>query len=94
MTGSFGFDPLGDFEFGLKTHAGPVHHKAEEYLDAYLAALGNPAKGPLFRAMISHVAPRENAPTGLVARRFLAFIAKNWSLWALSRASGVGSVVP
>ena len=26
----------------------PVHHKAEEYLDAYLAALGNPANGPLF----------------------------------------------
>jgi hypothetical protein len=23
----------------------PVHHKAEEYLDAYLEALGNPAKG-------------------------------------------------
>src|ERR1039458_1898636 len=38
-------------EKGGKVHAVPVHHKAEEYLDAYLAALGNPAKGPLFRAM-------------------------------------------
>jgi integrase len=38
-------------EKGGKAHAVPVHHKAEEYLDAYLAALGNPAKGPLFRAM-------------------------------------------
>lgn len=38
-------------EKGGKAHAVPVHHKAEEYLDAYLAALGNLAKGPLFRAM-------------------------------------------
>ncbi|MGO9357807.1 MAG: tyrosine-type recombinase/integrase [Xanthobacteraceae bacterium] len=38
-------------EKGGKAHAVPVHHKAEEYLDVYLAALGNPAKGPLFRAM-------------------------------------------
>jgi site-specific recombinase XerD len=38
-------------EKGGKAHDVPVHHKAEEYLDAYLAALGNPAKGPLFRAM-------------------------------------------
>jgi integrase/recombinase XerD len=38
-------------EKGGKAHAVPVHHKAEEYLDADLAALGNPAKGPLFRAM-------------------------------------------
>ena len=38
-------------EKGGKAHAVPVHHKAEEYLDAYLAALGNPVKGPLFRAM-------------------------------------------
>jgi site-specific recombinase XerD len=38
-------------ERGGKAHAVPVHHKAEEYLDAYLAALGNPARGPLFRVM-------------------------------------------
>jgi site-specific recombinase XerD len=38
-------------EKGGKAHAVPVHHKAEEYLDAYLAAVGNPTKGPLFRAM-------------------------------------------
>jgi site-specific recombinase XerD len=38
-------------EKGGKAHALPVHHKAEEYLDEYLAALGNPLKGPLFRAM-------------------------------------------
>ena len=38
-------------EKGGKEHAVPVHHKAEEYLDAYLDALGRPAKGPLWRAM-------------------------------------------
>lgn len=38
-------------EKGGKAHAVPVHHKAEEYLDAYLAALGNPTKGPLWRSM-------------------------------------------
>ncbi len=34
-----------------KAHAEPVHHMAEEFLDEYLAALCNPDKGPLFRAM-------------------------------------------
>ena len=38
-------------EKGGKAHAVPVHHKAEEFLDAYLAALGHPMKGPLFRAL-------------------------------------------
>jgi len=38
-------------EKGGKAHAVPVHHKAEEFLDAYLAAIGHPSKGPLFRAM-------------------------------------------
>lgn len=38
-------------EKGGKEHAVPAHHKAEEYLDAYLAALGHPAKGPLWRSM-------------------------------------------
>jgi integrase/recombinase XerD len=38
-------------EKGGKLHAVPAHHKAEEYLDAYLAALGNPPKGPLWRSM-------------------------------------------
>ena len=38
-------------EKGGKEHAVPVHHKAEEYLDAYLDALGRPAKGRLWRAM-------------------------------------------
>jgi site-specific recombinase XerD len=38
-------------EKGGKEHAVPVHHKAEEYLDAYLAALGHPTKGPLWRSM-------------------------------------------
>jgi integrase/recombinase XerD len=32
-------------EKGGKHHAVPVHHKAEEYLDAYLAALGKSVKG-------------------------------------------------
>ena len=38
-------------EKGGKAHAVPVHHKAEEFLDQYLMALGNPSKGPLFRAL-------------------------------------------
>jgi integrase len=38
-------------EKGGKEHAVPVHHKAEEYLDDYLDALGRPAKGPLWRSM-------------------------------------------
>ena len=42
-------DPSG--RKGGKAHAVPVHHKAEEFLDAYLAALGSPHKGPLFCAM-------------------------------------------
>ena len=29
----------------------PVHHKTEGYLDAYLDALGRPAKEPLWRSM-------------------------------------------
>ncbi len=38
-------------EKGGKAHAVPVHHKAEEFLDEYLAALEHPSKGLLFRAM-------------------------------------------
>jgi site-specific recombinase XerD len=38
-------------EKGGKAHALPVHHKAEEYLDTYLAALGNPSRGPLWRSL-------------------------------------------
>ena len=38
-------------EKGGKAHPVPVHHKAEEFLDQYLMALGHPAKGPLFRAL-------------------------------------------
>ena len=38
-------------EKGGKAHAVPAHHKAEEYLDAYLTSRGNPAKGPLFVTM-------------------------------------------
>src|SRR5262249_31669051 len=38
-------------EKGGKQHEVPVHHKAEEYLDAYLTAAGivDESKGPLFR---------------------------------------------
>lgn len=43
-------------EKGGKAHALPVHHKAEGYLDEYLAGLGNPAKMPLFRAMTKDAA--------------------------------------
>ena len=38
-------------EKGGKAHAVPCHHKAEEFLDAYLEAVGNPTMGPLFRTM-------------------------------------------
>ena len=40
-------------EKGGKHHAGPVHHKAEAYLDAYLAAAGIAAEkdSPLWRSM-------------------------------------------
>ena len=39
-------------EKGGKFHEVPVHHKAEEYLDAYIAAAGlaGDRKGPLFRS--------------------------------------------
>lgn len=37
-------------EKGGKEHQVPVHHRAEEYLDAYLAAAGI-ADGPLFRTL-------------------------------------------
>jgi integrase/recombinase XerD len=38
-------------EKGGKHHAVPVHHKAEEYLDAYIEAIGKeiPKDGPLWR---------------------------------------------
>jgi integrase/recombinase XerD len=40
-------------EKGGKYHEVPAHHKAEEYLDAYLAAagIGSISKSPLFRAV-------------------------------------------
>lgn len=43
-------------EKGGKDHAVPVHHKAEEYLDAYLAAagIGSQADTPLFRTLDRH----------------------------------------
>ncbi|VTR94188.1 integrase : Site-specific recombinase XerD OS=Singulisphaera acidiphila (strain ATCC BAA-1392 / DSM 18658 / VKM B-2454 / MOB10) GN=Sinac_7582 PE=4 SV=1: Phage_int_SAM_1: Phage_integrase [Gemmata massiliana] len=43
-------------EKGGKDHAVPVHHTAEEYLDAYLAAAGSVTRGdtPLFRTLDRH----------------------------------------
>ncbi len=40
-------------EKGGKRHEVPAHHKAEEYVDAYLqaAGLGNDKKSPLFRSL-------------------------------------------
>jgi site-specific recombinase XerD len=58
-------------EKGGKAHAVPVHHKAEEYLDAYLAALGNPAKGPLFRAMTKERGFGENRLSRIDAFRMV-----------------------
>jgi len=41
------------YEKGGKRHEVPVHHKAEEYVDAYLqaAGLGEDKKSPLFRSL-------------------------------------------
>jgi len=49
-------------EKGGKDHAVPVHHKAEEYLDAYLAAagIGGQAGTPLFRTLDRHGRPSTN----------------------------------
>lgn len=58
-------------EKGGKTHAVPVHHKAEEFLDEYLAALGHPAKGPLFRAMTKERSFGENRLSRIDAFRMV-----------------------
>jgi site-specific recombinase XerD len=67
-------------EKGGKFHEVPVHHKAEEYLDAYLKAAGlaDDAKGPLFRSAkgksktLTDKALRRNNALDMIKRRALA----------------------
>jgi site-specific recombinase XerD len=67
-------------EKGGKFHEVPVHHTAEEYLDAYLHAAGiaNDAKGPLFRSAAGRTGKlterplRRNNALDMVKRRVLA----------------------
>ena len=53
-------------EKGGKEHQVPVHHRAEEYVDAYLAAAGI-TEGPLFRAMRTRGACSERGMTRFTA---------------------------
>jgi site-specific recombinase XerD len=53
-------------EKGGKEHQVPVHHRAEEYVDAYLAAAGI-TDGPLFRAMHTRDACSERGMTRFTA---------------------------
>jgi site-specific recombinase XerD len=67
-------------EKGGKFHEVPVHHTAEEYLDAYLHAAGiaDDAKGPLFRSAVGRTGKlterplRRNNALDMVKRRVLA----------------------
>ena len=67
-------------EKGGKFHEVPVHHKAEEYLDAYIEAAGieGEQKSPLFRSavgrtgMLTERALRRNNALDMVKRRALA----------------------
>lgn len=67
-------------EKGGKFHEVPAHHKAEEYLDAYLEAAGiaGEMKSPLFRSAVGRTgkltprALRRNNALDMVKRRVLA----------------------
>lgn len=67
-------------EKGGKFHEVPVHHKAEEHLDAYMKAAGiaDQAKGPLFRSAkgrtgkLTDRALRRNNALDMVKRRAVA----------------------
>jgi site-specific recombinase XerD len=65
-------------EKGGKEHALPVHHRAEDYLDAYIAAAGlSGQKGPLFRTQDRHASLTGSAMSRhtaweMVKRRALA----------------------
>lgn len=60
-------------EKGGKFHEVPVHHKAEEYLDAYLreAAIGGEPKAPLFRLIGRD---KQLTARGMYRREVLAMI--------------------
>ena len=49
-------------EKGGKVHEVPVHHKAEEYLDAYIeaAGIGDQARGPLWRKGLKNTGTLQN----------------------------------
>lgn len=58
-------------EKGGKLHEVPVHHKAEEYLDAYIeaAGIGDQARGPLWRKGLKRTGTLQN----IALTRFDAF---------------------
>jgi site-specific recombinase XerD len=70
-------------EKGGKDHAVPVHHTAEEYLDAYLAAAGQPHT-PLFRTLDRH---RRVSANRLNRREALALVKRR------ARQAGLGERV-
>jgi integrase/recombinase XerD len=71
-------------EKGGKHHEVPAHHKAEEYLDAYLAAAGlySESDAPLFPSVDRH---RQLSCRPLYAREALAMIKRR------ARAAGLGA---
>ena len=73
-------------EKGGKFHEVPVHHRAEEYLDAYLAAAGiaGQKKAPLFRTLDRR---RQLTVDRLSSREALAMIKRR------SRAAGLGEQI-
>lgn len=70
-------------EKGGKDHAVPVHHKAEEYLDSYLAAAGiaGATGSPLFRTLDRH---RRASANRLNRREALAVVKRR------ARRAGLG----
>lgn len=71
-------------EKGGKHHELPAHHKADEYLDAYIAAAGlaDEKDRPLFRLLDRH---RQLTDRRLVAREALVMIKRR------ARAAGLGN---
>jgi integrase len=72
-------------EKGGKHHELPAHHKAQEYLDAYIAAaIAEEKDQPLFRSLDRH---RQLTDRRLVAREALAMIKRR------ARAAGLGDTI-
>jgi integrase len=70
-------------EKGGKRHEVPVHHKAQEYLEAYLAvaAIATEPKSPLFRTIDQH---GQRTDRRLQAREVLAMIKRRAQAAGLS----------